>query len=67
MTSQQELALGNANRRAATLVYWRNLIAIFSTLLNLAVLLWAYRRISEASAGRERAALRYCVKRNCST
>jgi PAS domain S-box-containing protein len=57
MTTQQELALANANRRAATLVYWRNLIAIFSTLLTLAVLLWAYRRISDASAGQERARL----------
>jgi PAS domain S-box-containing protein len=57
LTSQQELALAKANRRAATLVYWRNFIAIFSTLLTLAVLLWAYRRISAASAGQERARL----------
>jgi CHASE3 domain sensor protein len=57
LIAQQELALANANRRAATLVYWRNLLAIFSTLLSLAVLLWAYRRISDASAGQERATL----------
>ena len=57
MTTQQELALANANRRAVTLVYWRNLIAAFSTVLNLAVLLWAYRRIRDESARQERAAL----------
>jgi PAS domain S-box-containing protein len=57
MITQQEAALAHANRRAVSLVYWRNLITIFSTLLSLAVLVWAYRRIRDAAAGQERATL----------
>ena len=53
MITQQEAALAHANRRAVSLVYWRNLITIFSTLLSLAVLVWAYRRIRDAAAGQE--------------
>jgi PAS domain S-box-containing protein len=56
MTAQQESALASANRRAAKLVFWRDVVAVLSTLLNLAVLVWAYRRIRDESAGRERAA-----------
>jgi len=56
MTAVQESALATANRRAATLVLYRNLVTGLSTLLNLAVLLWAFRRIREESAGREKVA-----------
>jgi PAS domain S-box-containing protein len=56
MTGTEEEALASANQRAAELVYYSNLIIALSTLLNLAVLLWAYRRIRAESAAREKAA-----------
>lgn len=57
MTGAEERDLGSANRRAADLVYYANLIFALSTLLNLAMLIWAYRRIRDESAAREKAAL----------
>jgi PAS domain S-box-containing protein len=57
MTEAQESALLRANQRAVKFVYYRNLVTGFSTLLNLVVLVWAYRRIRDESAGRERARL----------
>jgi PAS domain S-box-containing protein len=57
MTTNEEAALANARRKADALVYERNLLFVLSTLLNLAVLAWAYRRIREETEGRERAAL----------
>ncbi|MBV8138758.1 MAG: PAS domain S-box protein [Deltaproteobacteria bacterium] len=45
------------SKKAVNLLYYRNLIIALSTVLNLAVLLWSYRRISRESAARERAAL----------
>lgn len=57
MTEAQESALLRANQRAVKFVYYRNLVTGFSTLLNLVVLVWAYRRIRDESAGSERARL----------
>ena len=57
MMTEQESILGRAHKKAVTLLYYRNLIIALSTVLNLAVLLWSYWRISTESAARERAAL----------
>jgi PAS domain S-box-containing protein len=57
MTTAEEGALASANQRAAELVYSSNVIFALSTLLNLGVLLWAYRRIRDESFAREKAAL----------
>jgi PAS domain S-box-containing protein len=57
MITVQEYALASANQRAATFVLYRNLLAGLSALLNLAVLVWAYRRVREESTGREKVAL----------
>ena len=57
ITAAQESALAKANQKAVTLLNYRNLVAAVSTLLNLLVLIWAYRRIRDETAGRERIAL----------
>jgi PAS domain S-box-containing protein len=57
MTGAEERALASANQRAEELVYSSNVIFALSTLLNLGVLLWAYRRIRDESAAREKASL----------
>jgi PAS domain S-box-containing protein len=57
MTGAEERALSSANQSAAQLDYYRNLIFALSTLLNLGVLIWAYRRVRDESAAREKAAL----------
>ncbi len=57
MTGAEERALGSAKQRAADLVFYSNLIFALSTLLNLGMLIWAYRRIRDESAAREKAAL----------
>jgi len=56
LTAVEESALYAANRRAAASLLYRNVVTGLSTLLNLAVLLWAFRRIREESAGREKVA-----------
>jgi CHASE3 domain sensor protein len=53
MTGAEERALSSANQSAAQLDYYRNLIFALSTLLNLGVLIWAYRRVRDESAARE--------------
>jgi CHASE3 domain sensor protein len=62
MTTNEEAALANARRKADALVYERNLLFVLSTLLNLAVLAWAYRRIREETEGRERGARNIAAK-----
>ncbi len=57
ITADQEADLANANRKANALIFYNNLVIALSTLLNLAVLVWAYGRIKDESAGRERALL----------
>ena len=57
MTGAEERALGSAKQRAADLVFYSNLIFALSTLLNLGMLIWAYRRIRDESAAREKATL----------
>jgi PAS domain S-box-containing protein len=57
MSSAEEGALASANQRAADLIYYRNVIIAVGTLLNLAVLFSAYRRIRDETAAREKAAL----------
>jgi len=57
MTGAEERALGSAKQRAADLVFDSNLIFALSTLLNLGMLIWAYRRIRVESAAREKATL----------
>jgi CHASE3 domain sensor protein len=57
MMGAEDAAMAAAKQRAAQLVYLSNLIIALSTLLNLAVLLWAYRQIKSESAAREKAAL----------
>jgi PAS domain S-box-containing protein len=57
MTGEEERVLASANQRAQELVYSSNVIFALSTLLNLGVLLWAYRRIRDESAAREKAAV----------
>ena len=42
MTAEQETALAQASQREAALDYYRDLVIALSTLLNLAVLVWAY-------------------------
>jgi PAS domain S-box-containing protein len=57
MTTAQEVALADTNRKANRIVDYNDLVIALSTLLNLAVLVWAYGRIKDESAGRERALL----------
>jgi PAS domain S-box-containing protein len=57
MIAEQESGLAAANHVALILGYWRNLIALGSALLTLAVLFWAYRRIVNERTAQQRAAL----------
>ncbi|HTW87037.1 MAG TPA: CHASE3 domain-containing protein [Candidatus Binataceae bacterium] len=57
ITAQQEAALASANRRADRFVGLRILVIGLSALLSLVVLIWAYRRIRDESASREKAAM----------
>lgn len=52
----QELALDGAHERADALVYESRLVVGLAALLNLAVLFWAYWRITEETAARQDAA-----------
>ncbi len=55
MIQQQEAALVRADRRALQFVHYRNFGMAVGTLLSLWALVWAYRRIRDESAGREKA------------
>src|ERR1700677_2822085 len=56
MTMVEESRLSQANLKAAALTEYRNVVIALSTLLNLMVFLWAYRRIRDESFAREKAA-----------
>lgn len=57
MIDGQEAAFARAEQRAARFDYYRNVGMELGTFLSFAVLAWAYRRIRDESAKRERAAL----------
>jgi PAS domain S-box-containing protein len=56
MSAAEESEMADANQRANTVVFYDNVVIALSTLLNLAVLAWAYGRIRDETAARERAA-----------
>jgi PAS domain S-box-containing protein len=56
MTMLEESRLSEANLKAAALTEYRNVVIALSTLLNLIVFVWAYRRIRDESFAREKAA-----------
>jgi PAS domain S-box-containing protein len=56
MMAAQEAALARANRTSVNLTYYRNVVTALSTVVILAVLVWAYARIRDESARREQAA-----------
>jgi len=64
MVSAEESALSEASRRVARLFYYRNLVAGLSAILNLAILFWAYVRIRDEAAARERTAEEVSRQRN---
>ncbi len=57
MTAVKESALAKAHRKVDLFVIFSRIIIGLSTMLNLGVLAWAYRRIKEESIAREMAAI----------